>query len=35
MDAGLDGLTLNLPANGHKTERIELLGEVGRRVAAV
>ncbi|MEM9040815.1 MAG: LLM class F420-dependent oxidoreductase [Actinomycetota bacterium] len=28
MDAGIDGLTLNLPANGHKTERIGLLGEI-------
>ncbi len=28
MDAGLDGLTLNLPVNGHKTDRIALLGEL-------
>ncbi len=28
MDAGLDGLTLNLPVNGHKTERVALLGEL-------
>jgi F420-dependent oxidoreductase-like protein len=34
MDAGLDGLTLNLPANGHKTERIGLLGEVALDVIA-
>ena len=29
MDMGLDGLTINLPANGHKVERIGLLGEIG------
>ncbi len=34
MDAGLDGLTLNLPANGHKTERIGLLGDIGLAVTA-
>jgi F420-dependent oxidoreductase-like protein len=34
IDAGLDGLTLNLPANGHKTERIALLGEIGLAVTA-
>ncbi len=28
MDTGLDGMTINLPGNGHKTERIGLLGEV-------
>ena len=28
MAAGIDGLTINLPANGHITERIGLLGEV-------
>ena len=28
IDAGLDGLTLNLPMSGHKTDRIALLGSV-------
>ena len=28
MATGLDGLTINLAANGYKTERIGLLGEV-------
>ncbi len=28
MGNGLDGLTINLPINGHDTERIALLGEV-------
>ena len=28
MATGIDGLTINLPANGHVTERIALLGEV-------
>ncbi|MFW2336431.1 MAG: LLM class F420-dependent oxidoreductase, partial [Ilumatobacter sp.] len=28
MATGLDGLTINLPANGHLTDRIRLLGEV-------
>ena len=28
MDLGLDGITVNLPGNGHKTDRIGLLGEV-------
>lgn len=34
MDTGIDGLTVNLPGNGHKTERIGLLGEVGLKVTA-
>ena len=29
MDAGLDGLTVDLPVNGHKLDRIALLGEIG------
>ena len=29
---GLDGFTVDLPVNGHKTERVELLGEVAGRV---
>jgi F420-dependent oxidoreductase-like protein len=32
VDAGLDGLTINLPVNGHKVERIGLLGEVAHKV---
>ncbi len=32
MDTGIDGLTVNLPANGHTTERIGLLGEIGLAV---
>ena len=34
MDAGLDGLTLNLPVNGHKTDRIGLLGELALPLTA-
>ncbi len=34
MDTGIDGLTINLPANGHKTDRIGLLGEIGLAVTA-
>jgi len=34
MNAGLDGLTLNLPVNGHKTDRISLLGEIGLAATA-
>ncbi len=29
---GLDGLTVDLPVNGHNTERIELLGEIASKV---
>lgn len=32
VDAGLDGLTVDLPGNGHKLERIELLGEIANKV---
>lgn len=28
MDYGLDGITINLPANGHNPDRVSLLGEV-------
>ncbi len=28
---GLDGITVDLPINGHKTERVELLGQIGLR----
>jgi alkanesulfonate monooxygenase SsuD/methylene tetrahydromethanopterin reductase-like flavin-dependent oxidoreductase (luciferase family) len=31
MATGIDGLTINLPINGHHTDRIGLLGEVARR----
>ena len=29
---GLDGITVDLPVNGHNLERIELLGEISRKV---
>ncbi len=32
VDLGLDGLTINLPANGHIVERIGLLGEIANKV---
>ncbi|RMH80726.1 MAG: hypothetical protein D6683_04910, partial [Actinomyces sp.] len=35
MAMGVDGLTINLPANGHKTERIALLGEVAGAAVGV
>jgi F420-dependent oxidoreductase-like protein len=34
MATGIDGLTINLAGNGHKTERIALLGEVGQKATA-
>ena len=34
MDTGIDGLTINLPANGHNTDRIGLLGEIGLKATA-
>ena len=34
MDTGIDGLTINLPANGHHVERIGLLGEIGLAATA-
>ncbi len=34
MDTGIDGLTINLPANGHIVDRIGLLGEIGLAVTA-
>ena len=34
MDAGLDGLTVDLPVNGHNLDRIALLGEIGLAVTA-
>ena len=32
MDTGIDGLTINLPGNGHNPDRIGLLGEIGLAV---
>ncbi len=32
MDLGIDGLTMNMVANGHQPENVEMLGEVARRV---
>ena len=34
MSHGIDGVALNLPANGHNPERIALLGEVALKVIA-
>jgi alkanesulfonate monooxygenase SsuD/methylene tetrahydromethanopterin reductase-like flavin-dependent oxidoreductase (luciferase family) len=34
MDAGLDGLTVDLPVNGHIPDRIALLGEIGLAATA-
>ena len=34
MNTGIDGLTINLAVNGHRTERIELLGQVASRAIA-
>ena len=31
MDTGIDGMTINLPGNGHQPERIALLGEIGAK----
>jgi alkanesulfonate monooxygenase SsuD/methylene tetrahydromethanopterin reductase-like flavin-dependent oxidoreductase (luciferase family) len=28
---GIDGVTVDLPVNGHLTERVELLGEVASK----
>lgn len=32
MDTGIDGMTINLPGNGHNTDRIGLLGEIALKV---
>jgi len=32
VSKGLDGITVDLPVNGHNLERIELLGEISRKV---
>ena len=34
MDFGVDGLTINLPGNGHNTDRIGLLGEIALAATA-
>jgi F420-dependent oxidoreductase-like protein len=34
MRHGIDGVALNLPANGHNPERVALLGEIARKVIA-
>ncbi len=34
MNSGIDGMTINLPVNGHDTDRIGLLGEVALRAIA-
>lgn len=34
MDTGIDGMTINLPGNGHKTDRIGLLGEIALAATA-
>lgn len=34
MDSGIDGLTINLPGNGHNPDRIGLLGEIGLAATA-
>ncbi|HBA95311.1 MAG TPA: hypothetical protein DCZ35_05680 [Acidimicrobiaceae bacterium] len=34
MDTGIDGMTINLAANGHKIERIGLLGEIALAATA-
>lgn len=32
VDTGLDGLTINMPVNGHITDRIGLVGEIANRI---
>lgn len=34
MNTGIDGMTLNLPFNGHNTDRIALLGDVAKKAMA-
>ena len=34
MDTGIDGMTINLPANGHNLDRIGLLGEIATAATA-
>jgi hypothetical protein len=35
MIEGVDGFTVNCPANGHIEGRVELLGEVLRKVVGI
>jgi len=35
MDTGIDGMTINLAANGYKLERIGLLGEIALEATAI
>ena len=35
MDTGIDGMTIYLPANGHKLDRIGLLGEIASAATGV
>jgi alkanesulfonate monooxygenase SsuD/methylene tetrahydromethanopterin reductase-like flavin-dependent oxidoreductase (luciferase family) len=32
VDTGLDGLTINMPVNGHITDRIRLVGEMANKI---
>jgi alkanesulfonate monooxygenase SsuD/methylene tetrahydromethanopterin reductase-like flavin-dependent oxidoreductase (luciferase family) len=32
VNCGIDGLTINLPVNGHITDRISLLGEIANKI---
>ena len=32
VDTGIDGMTINLPGNGHNLDRIGLLGEIANKV---
>jgi hypothetical protein len=34
MSLGIDGVAINLPVNGHDTQRIGLLGEIAQKVIA-
>ena len=34
MDTGIDGMTINLPGNGHNLDRVALLGEVAQAACA-
>jgi alkanesulfonate monooxygenase SsuD/methylene tetrahydromethanopterin reductase-like flavin-dependent oxidoreductase (luciferase family) len=32
VDTGIDGLAINMPANGHVVERIGLVGEIANKI---
>jgi len=34
MNTGIDGMTINLPFNGHNTDRIALLGDIAKKAIA-